>query len=754
MMTRIVFFMFIIFSLLPSSVFSHEMDKDVPEEEIISLPEITVKSRFEEQDFVGPLFTETNTKTKITEKGINALGPSSKMSPHKTISLMPSVNQQSTDPIGLADISSYHESFRFRGVEPTGGGNPGSPVNVEEVPLTGRPGGGVNIYDMENFKSISVYKGGIPADKGFGLTDIGGKIDMEIKDPAEQFGLNLKQSFGSHSFSRSFLRFDTGMLPSKTAAFLSYSNTGMDKWKGSGDSDRENAMFGLSQDIGEKLKIRAYSIYNNADVNTYRTLDYEKASSLHQYHDFHYTDDPSDYYYYGYNRSKFEDYSLLAEIEYRFSNNSSLSVKPFYWEDEGYYLETITTKSGDNRIRRWDIDHELQGILAQYSLDFNRLDLNMGYFYLEQERPGPPTSWKLYKVTSSGLDFDKWLGLSNSSKHRQNLPFIAGKYAVGPLTIESGVKYLDYTMPSITTYETINIGDVDYEEALNQASAVDEGASADEKHFTEVLPNFGLSYTFNDTLSSYFSYGRNYGMSVKLYPYFISQKSAFYKKGITLQELWDQQKLELVDNFDIGLRYITDSLYIVPTLYYAKHKNKLAVYYDSALDVSFPSTSAEAEAYGFELEVGALPMKNLSLYGSFSYNRFYFSQDITPSSGTTISVKDDQVPDAPKFLVKGIASYKIGDFTLSPSVKYFSSRYGDVLHEEKIDDAVIWDFDFTYTKALPRMNIKKMDFSLTINNIFDKDYISIINTSDYATLGSTYLVGAPMSIYATVSFSL
>ncbi|WP_242637338.1 TonB-dependent receptor [Desulfobacter hydrogenophilus] len=49
------------------------------------------------------------------------------------------------------------------------------------------------------------------------------------------------------------------------------------------------------------------------------------------------------------------------------------------------------------------------------------------------------------------------------------------------------------------------------------------------------------------------------------------------------------------------------------------------------------------------------------------------------------------------------------------------------------------------------MKIKNLDFSLTVNNIFDKEYISIINTTDYKTLGSTYQTGAPFTVYASVS---
>ena len=723
------------------------------EEDMVTLPEVVVEEKFEEDDFVGPLFTETTTKTKITEKGINALGPTYKMSVPKAINLIPSVNQQGVDPLGLADISNYHESFRFRGIEPTGGGNPSTPINVENIPVSARPGGGANIYDLENFSSISIYKGGLPADKGLGLTNIGGKIDMDVKRPLKDFGFNVKQAFGSYGARRTFLRLDSGDLSTGTAGFLSYSNTAADKWKGEGDSNRNNAMLGLTQKIGDGLKIEAFSIYNKAKVNPYRPLNYQQASSLRQNYHVDYTNDPSDYFYYGYNKNRFEDYNIFANIEYAFDKHSTISVKPFYWKDDGYYLETITMKDGKNRIRRSDMEHDLSGVMAQYSLKMKSMGVDVGYSYFEQQRPGPPTSWKLYQVSSGSLVFDKWQLLSNASHHRQHAPFVSGKYAVGPLRLEGGLKYLRYSMPEITTYDTTGIPDVSYQSALRMATSIEADASARSKDFDEILPNFGMSYVIAESLSGYFSYGRNYGMSVALYPYFISQKSAFYQKGITFQDLWDKQELEIADNFDLGLRYITDKFYIVPTIYYARHQNKTAPYYDASLDATFPAPIFDADAYGAELEMGAMPLKNLSLYASFSYNRFYFSQDINNQAGAVIPVKGNQVPDAPEFMAKGIASYRVGDFTFSPVIRYSSTRYGDILEQEEIDGAVLFDFDITYTTALPSLLIKELDISLTFNNVFDKEYVSIISTSDYSTLGSTYQTGAPFTVYASASIA-
>lgn len=130
---------------------------------------------------------------RVTGQETGVLNPS-RMSVYKAINLLPSLNQQSVDPYGLADIIvNYHESFRFRGVEATAGGVPATIVNVEGVPLTGRPGGGAPIDDLENFSNINIYTGVLPACAGLGLADVGGKITMEIR--------------------RTCLRVDTGRMP-------------------------------------------------------------------------------------------------------------------------------------------------------------------------------------------------------------------------------------------------------------------------------------------------------------------------------------------------------------------------------------------------------------------------------------------------------------------------------------------------------------------------------------------------------------
>lgn len=691
---------------------------------------------------------------RLTGKETELLNPS-QMSVYKAINLMPSLSQQSVDPYGLADIVNYHESFRFRGVEATSGGVPATTVNVEGLPLTGRPGGGATIYDLENFSSIDIYSGVMPAYAGLGLADVGGKINIQIRRPEEQFEMLMKESVGSNDFHRTFFRVDSGLLPGNVKSFLSFSETSADKWKGAGDSKRTNVMGGITKSFGDKVTLETFVTYSKGNIHGYKPSTFSQISSLEKLYTLDYGTNPDSYDYYDYNRNQFEDWMVMANLEIKTGERSKLSIKPYYWSDKGYYLETITLANNENRIRRWDIDHDLQGVLAEYKTSFCDTDIDLGYLYHTQGRPGPPTSWKNYKVLNGQLLFDatSWNILSNDSSHDLQTPFIEAKHRFGTFQIEGGLKYVSYTLPSIITYNTTGIGDISYDQALALNPAIKTDYSAlDTKTLSSLFPDVTLTSFINNNLSVFAAYGENYVTHVDIYPYFISQSAAFLSKGISFQQLWSKREMETSKNFELGMKAKGRNWSVAPTLYYDLHKDKQAVLYDPALNASYPMNNADARGYGFELEAEYNPLDNLSCYGSFSWNKFSFSQDINSDApgNSIIHVKGEQVPDAPEFLAKGMISYKTGPLTITPVVRYTSVRYGDVLHQEKIDGTTLFDLDVTWSKKM--LGFKTVDCSLSLLNIFDKQYVSMISTSDYKTLKTSYQPGVPFTVLATLAF--
>ncbi|NTW54503.1 MAG: TonB-dependent receptor [Chlorobaculum sp.] len=707
-------------------------------------PEITVSGK--KGDLLRQL---TNNQTRV-------LNPS-QMSVYRTINLMPSINQQSVDPYGLADIVNYHEAFRFRGVEATAGGVPGSTVNVERLPVTGRPGGGVNIYDLENFGNINIYSGVMPANIGLGLTDVGGKIDMQIRRPEERFGVLVKESAGSNSFNRTYVRVDTGNLGGGVKSFVSASTGYADKWKGSGSSNRNNVMFGLTTPFSDKVKLETFVTYSKGSIHAYRPFTYTELGTLDIYK-VDYGTDLTKNDYFGFNRNEFEDWMVMANLEIKTGENSKLNIKPYYWSDKGYYLETVSGLKipGNNNfsgVKRWDIDHDLKGILAEYATKIGKADLDLGYLYHEQERPGPPTSQKLYKVSGGSLVFDSWYILSNPSSHVLHTAFAETRYKLDDWKVEGGLKYVNYTLPSILTYNTNGIGDVSYQDALAAATVNSTKSAPETKTFRRLFPDLTITRSIGNDASAHFSFGENYVTHVDIYPYYIAQSmlssQAFY--GKSFQPLWDERRMEISQNFELGAKLHGRNWSISPTVYYDLHHNKQAVLFDSVLNAYYPMNNADARAYGVELEAEARPSESLKCYGSFSWNQFHFTQDVRSDApgNPPIGIKGEQVPDAPEFLAKGMISWKTGNLTISPIVRYTSVRYGDVLHQQKIDGATVFDLDLTWSKAM--LGFRNVDCSLTFMNLFDKRYVSLISTSDYKTMNSTYYPGAPFTVVASVA---
>jgi len=443
---------------------------------------------------------------------------------------------------------------------------------------------------------------------------------------------------------------------------------------------------------------------------------------------------------------------VMANLEIKTGEQSKFNIKPYYWTDKGYYLETVTLPNGQNRIREWDIDHSLKGILTEYTTKYNGIDLDLGYLYHTQERPGPPTSWKLYTVVNGKLVFSNWSLLSNSSSYELNIPFIDAKYRFGDYQLDGGLKYVNLAMPSIITYSTTGIGDVTAAEALAMNPGINSAASAlNTQTFSDLFPNVTLTRVISENTSVHASYGENYVTHVDIYPYYISQASSFASKGITFQQLWNNQKMEISQNFEFGMKTKGSNWSIAPTLYYAMHHGKQAVLFDPVLNATYPTTNANADAYGFEMEAEYQPTEKLKCYGSFSWNRFYFTQNVnSDATGSIIKVKGEQVPDAPEFMGKGMISYKTGDITISPIIRYTSVRYGDVMHNEKIDGATLFDLDITWSRKM--LGFKNVDCSLSFINIFNKAYVSMISTSDYKTLQTSYQPGAPFTAMATLAF--
>lgn len=324
------------------------------------------------------------TGTAVTRKGMEAQGPRASTSVYEALRILPGIQVESPDPFGLA---AEQQSIRVRGVR----GYLGA-LTVEGIPnYGGNPIGPRDyIYDMMNVESLSVYKGAVPGDIGTGVGSRGGALWLQPRWPQDQFGVRFGQSFGSHSYTRTETRVDSGTLgPMSTKLSASYSYTEVDKWKGPGKvGPRNNANFMVDQDVGQWLNAKLWVNMNDLDQNLYRRLTYQQTRNLSDTYNKDYNSirtewAAQDIYYYDYNKGSYSNSDVFAVLTIKPWEHVDFLLKPYYTDEDTEIFQGITTRGGVVQKRYRDIDRtgiigEVRGTLKPFSATF-------GYLYEESD---------------------------------------------------------------------------------------------------------------------------------------------------------------------------------------------------------------------------------------------------------------------------------------------------------------------------------------------------------------------------------
>jgi len=91
-------------------------------------------------------------------------------------------------------------------------------------------------------------------------------------------------------------------------------------------------------------------------------------------------------------------------------------------------------------------------------------------------------------------------------------------------------------------------------------------------------------------------------------------------------------------------------------------------------------------------------------------------------------------------------TYTYGPFSVTPLFRWMSTRYGDIQNTQRVDGNFLTDLYMSYDIKVAKY-AQDVRLSLSILNLFDKRYIGLINTSDFALSNSTtFYPGAPLTV--------
>lgn len=686
----------------------------------------------------------------FTSRSISTLSTHANMNPYTVIAFSPSVNFTPADAAG-SNEPSFHDPIRIRGKSQTG---PGGVFMINSMPVSSNPGGGKQMVDIQNIASIDLLKGYISVDKNLGFSSIIGKVNINILAPSKETKTTLLQSFGSDSFQRTFIRVDSGKI-GDFRVFGSVSTLSNNKTKGAGDLERTNAMVGVSYNPNDTFQADIYAIKNSDEHHNYDSLTYQQTQDLERYFNKDYaTIKPTtsnDINYYDWNKQDFDTTTVVANLKLQATLDDLVTFKPYYKKDKGeYWFSRENADVSKNRVINWDIDHEVYGAIAAYEHIFSpALKSKIGYSYHRQEPPGPASDQKKYAVVDGELVFNGYATLAKTDDHIIQSPFLEFSGKFERFNYSAGVQYQTFEVGAIKSYASDASTSSDYDTAITSA-AFDPYSSVDTKTFKTYLPSLYLGYRATENSALYMDYSRTYGFDINLFSTYLNKRSNFVSKGVTLQELWDTLELETSDNIDFGAKINLGAVTLNPSLFVSFVKNKQANIYDSSYNVSYPANVGDAFGYGAEFSASGLIGENTEFLLGLSYNRYSYSQNFQSAAASTTDIKGNQLPDAPKYMAKTAISYYLGKWSFTPSIRYTSSRYGDVENTQKIDAFALVDMDISY-KASSFMGSKNTIFRATATNITDEKYISTINAADNilaaSTTASTYQTGAPFAIY-------
>ncbi len=681
------------------------------------------------------------TGTKVTKNGIELAGESGSNSVYETFSLLPGINIESKDPYGLSD-----KNVRIRGIK-----NYYSGMAVNGIPNYGiMPiGPREDIYDMENMESISIYKGATPSDMNTGTGNRGGSVDLTFRKPLDKLSASIKEAFGSDSYSKTFLRIDSGKLPTDTKMFASYSYADADMWRGKGDlGEREHINFGISQEITDKFSSELYFNFNNSNRNFFMPLTYEEAKDVDSYYSKHYNStfyaNPSkDVNYYDFNKGNFINRDIFAIFKYQFSDSIATSIKPYFSTEDANYFETTTktTPTGKNyldlkKMRKSD----KYGVIPEVSMNFQSLNITTGYWF---ESFDLDKSVKIYGITPKGITYKgyQYYG-KNDNRGVIHSPYLKLSQNIDKFTWQGGLKYFYYEEPEIKGYS---------------GGKYDPDLTVSKSNFDKLLPTAGIGYKLNQHIETYLNYGKNYMRPYAYVPItnlYSANKTKFKASGILLDDIFKDWKMETSDNVDFGLRFNTKYIEINSTIFYGKHYDLLTNIFDPTVGINYYQNVGDATSYGAELETFIYPLEGLILFFNPSYTNITFDNDFTRvQNGKKYSVKieGNQLPDTPEWIIKTGFIYRINNFEINPNINWIDTRYGDATNNDSLPSYTLVNLGLSYNikKILAFNDIK---LSLEFKNLFNKKYISVIDASDDSESGTTsYYSGSPFSTIFSIS---
>lgn len=376
--------------------------------------------------------------------------------------------------------------------------------------------------------------------------------------------------------------------------------------------------------------------------------------------------------------------------------------------------ERYTGNPSNKMVQRIDQTQEAYGALVEAEYPLLGGTLLAGWWYQSLESTPPPKMTKMFAIKPNGsLEYKSIAMLNDIDQRVSSSPYLSYDVAFDQTHLYAGM----------------------------QVDASDEAV---------VLPSLIVERYLSSALILGGGYSRNFANPWQgpLWSVYNSNTAKFTAAGISLQDLWDELKLETSDNVELFVRYADDTVGAKVGLFYGAYDHKQVTVYDPALELSYYKSNASATSMGAEAELNLILSKALGMFASGYYNRFAFDEDILLSSDRYLASKGKQIPDVARVGAKVGLTFKAQGWRLSPMLRYVGERFGDAENKETIHPYAVVDLTGAYV-----IDPQHAEVTLAVQNLANQKYVGVVaNSLDDTRPGSTnYYQGAPFSVVASLN---
>ena len=713
----------------------------------------------EVQELVVTSQGQTRQVNAITAAQIESLAPGS--SPIKAIALLPGVNFQSSDPFGAYE---WAVRISVRGFNQNQLG-----FTLDGVPLGDMSYGNYNGLHIsraiasENIGQ-SVLSEGVGGLATASSSNLGGALEFTSRDPSHSFSVLAAVTGGTYQTHHEFIRLDSGDVASGGRGYLSFSDQSSKKWKGLGYQHQIQINGKYVQPLGDKATLTTFLNYSDRRENDYQDLalvwlpqfgykldnnsfDFPLAVKMAQAYQngtpypapFTNTPDAIDAAYFNASGLR-QDIIGAARLDWTVTDGLTAHLTGYGHHNKGaglWYTPYVPSPGGAPiSVRTTEYDVTRGGAIGSLDYKVGRHDIEGGIWF---ESNTFNQARRFYALNAAGTNIDSLQFPTN--------PFFTQWQ--GAFTTKTVDLHLQDSW-QVTDALKVNLGFKSLFVDVSARQTIGDHAAGDIKSDRGFLPQVGANYRLNETSEVFADYAQNMRA-------FVGANTAgpLSATQAGFDAIKNKLKPETSQTGEIGYRFHSGPIEASIAGYYVKFDNRLLAVQVGAGIIGNPSALenvGSVTSKGVELGGKWKMLRDLTLTGSYAYNRSTYDDNVVDGNGGVVATRGKILVDSPEHIGNVSLQYDNGSLYGGVDVSMMSKRYFTYLNDQSVPGHAVVDLNIGYRFRGGSPLLKGLEVQANIANALNNRYYSTIGSNGYGNAGDndTLQAASPVQAYITV----